>query len=152
MKSWPRPSANGTPYSAIGNVDTVPFVGDPQDLGYAGNPGFQTYYYSDRGAFRFDNVYRTDVALNYSFFIDIGGGQLEVFIQPEITNIFNENAVVDVNSTIIGPRQGMEPFDPFTETPVEGVNWEYGSSFGEPQGADDYQLPRTFRVSFGLRF
>ena len=111
-----------------------------------------TYFFSDRGAFRTENVSSTDLAINYSFFIDIGGGQLEVFIQPEITNIFNENAVVDVNSTIIGPRQGMEPFDPFTETPVEGVNWEYGSSFGEPQGADDYQLPRTFRVSFGLRF
>ena len=73
-------------------------------------------------------------------------------IQPEVINIFNESAVMTVNASVNGPRQGMEAFDPFTETPVEGVNWEFGSSFGQPQGFDDYQLPRTFRVSFGLRF
>jgi hypothetical protein len=111
-----------------------------------------TYFFSGRGAFRTDDVSRTDLAINYSFFINIGGGQLEVFIQPEVINIFNESAVVAVNASVSGPRQGMEAFDPFTETPVEGVNWEYGSSFGQAQGADDYQLPRTFRLSFGLRF
>jgi hypothetical protein len=46
----------------------------------------------------------------------------------------------------------MEPFDPFNETPVEGVNWEYGPNWGEAQAAGDYQQPRTFRFSFGLRF
>ena len=38
------------------------------------------------------------------------------------------------------------------ETPVEGVNWEFGPSFGEPQSATAFQQPRTFRFSFGLRF
>ena len=144
---------SGTPYSAIGNVDTVPFVGDPQDLGYAGNPGFKTYYYSDRGAFRFDNVYRTDIALNYSFFIDIGGGQLEIFVQPEVQNLFNQHAVIDGNTNVLDPtNSSMADFNPFTETPVQGVNWDYGPTFGEPINDADYQLPRQFRVSVGLRF
>jgi hypothetical protein len=30
---------SGTPYSATGNVNTIPYVGDPADLGYAGSPG-----------------------------------------------------------------------------------------------------------------
>jgi hypothetical protein len=143
---------SGTPYSAAQSIDTTPYAPDPFALGYSNYPPYMNYFFSDRGAFRTENVSSTDLAVNYSFFIDIGGGQLELFIQPEVTNIFNESAVVDVNSTVNGPRQGMEAFDPFTETPVEGVNWEYGPSFGEPQGADDYQLPRTFRLSFGLRF
>jgi outer membrane receptor protein involved in Fe transport len=143
---------SGTPYSAIQTISTVPFVGDPEDLGYVGTPPPQFYYFSDRGAFRTENITSTDLAINYSFFLNILGGQLEAFVQPEVTNIFNEDAATSVNTTILGPRQGMEEFDPFTETPVQGVNWDYGDSFGEPQSAANYQQPRTFRVSFGLRF
>ncbi|MBD3851972.1 MAG: TonB-dependent receptor [Acidobacteria bacterium] len=143
---------SGTPYQATQSIDTTPYAPDSGALGYVNDPPYMTYFFSGRGAFRTDDVSRTDLAINYSFFINIGGGQLEVFIQPEVINIFNESAVMTVNASVNGPRQGMEAFDPFTETPVEGVNWEYGSSFGEAQGADDYQLPRTFRLSFGLRF
>jgi hypothetical protein len=143
---------SGTPYEGTQLINTTPYAPDSEALGYANDPWNMDYYFTGRGAFRTDNVSRTDLAVNYSFFINIGGGQLELFIQPEVINIFNESAVVNVNPSVIGPRQGMEAFDPFTETPVEGVNWEFGSSFGQPQGADDYQLPRTFRLSFGLRF
>ncbi len=143
---------SGQPYSALQTINTTDFVGDPADLGYVNNPPPQTYYFSDRGAYRIESVTRTDLAINYSFFVNIGGGQLEFFLQPEVTNIFNESAATVVNTTVNGPRQGMEEFNPFTETPVEGVNYELGSSFGEPQSAADYQLPRTFRVSIGLRF
>ena len=143
---------SGTPYEGTQSIDTTPYAPDSEALGYANDPWNMDYYFTGRGAFRTDNVSRTDLAINYSFFINIGGGQLEVFIQPEVINIFNESAVVNVNPSVNGPRQGMEAFDPFTETPVEGVNWEYGSSFGEAQGADDYQMPRTIRLSFGLRF
>jgi outer membrane receptor protein involved in Fe transport len=144
---------SGTPYSAFQGINTIPFVGDPADLGYIGSSlGAPSYYFSSRGAFRTDNVTRTDLAVNYSFFINIGGGQLELFVQPEVTNIFNENTAQVVNTTVAGPRQGMEAFDPFTETPVEGVNWDFGPNFGEPQRTTDFQLPRTFRISFGLRF
>ena len=144
---------SGTPYSATQTISTVPFVGDPADLGYVGTSlGAQTYFFSDRGAFRTDTVSRTDLAINYSFFINIGGGQLEMFLQPEVINIFNESAVVAPNTTVASTRQGMEAFDPFTETPVEGVDWEFGPNFGEPQAAADYQQPRTLRFSVGLRF
>jgi len=145
---------SGTPYSAIGTVDTVPYVGDPADLGYFSNPGAQSYFFSDRGAFRSENVSRTDLSINYSFFINLGGGQLELFVQPEVTNVFNESAVLAPNTTVFTARNdsSLETFDPFTETPVEGTNWRKGDSWGEAQSEDDYQLPRTYRISFGLRF
>ena len=52
----------------------------------------------------------------------------------------------------------LKPFNPFTETPVEGVNWVKGPNFGKPISADALQLadrslaPRTYRLSLGLRF
>jgi hypothetical protein len=46
----------------------------------------------------------------------------------------------------------MQPFDPFTETPVEGVHWEKGPLFGQPVSAGAYTLPRDVRCSFGFRF
>ena len=144
---------SGTPYSALQTINTVPYVGEPEDLGYIGSSlGPVNYYFSDRGAYRMDSVWSTDLAINYSFLINVAGGQLELFVQPEVANLFNQSSATTVNTTVLGPRQGMEAFNPFTETPVEGVNWETGDSFGEPQSANDYQLPRTFRISFGLRF
>jgi hypothetical protein len=145
---------SGTPYSAFGKVDVVEFVGDPADLGYVGWPAAPNYYFSDRGAFRTENVTRTDLAINYSFFINLGGGQLELFLQPEVTNVFNEQAVVAPNNTTLTARNdgSLEVFNPFTETPVEGTHWRKGDSWGEAQSEGAYQLPRTFRISFGLRF
>jgi hypothetical protein len=46
------------------------------------------------------------------------------------------------------PRQ----FDPFTQTPVEGVNWSKRASFGHAQSRFAYTTPRTFRIGFGVRF
>jgi outer membrane receptor protein involved in Fe transport len=145
---------SGSPYSAFGSVDVVDYVGDPADLGYYGWPGTPNYFFSDRGAFRTDDVTRTDISLNYSFFINIGGSQLEIFLQPEVVNLFNEHAVVDPNNTTLTYRNdsSLESFDPFTETPVEGVNWRKGSSWGEAQSEGDYQQARTVRFSVGLRF
>ena len=145
---------SGTPYSAFGKVDVVEYVGDPADLGYYGWPAAPNYYFSDRGAFRTENVSTTDIALNYSFFINIGGGQLEFFLQPEVTNVFNEQAVINPNTTVYTARNdaSLEPFDPFTETPQRGVHWDYGPSFGEAQAEEDYQDARIFRLSVGLRF
>jgi hypothetical protein len=46
----------------------------------------------------------------------------------------------------------LETFNPFTETPVEGRHFRLGESFGTARNALDYQTPRTYRVSFGVRF
>jgi hypothetical protein len=145
---------SGTPYEAAATINTIQYVGDPADLGYAGSPGNVTYFFSDRGAYRWDNVSRTDIALNYSFFLNLGGTQLELFLQPEILNVFNEDAVVAGNTTVRTAvnTSALQAFNPFTTAPVEGVNWEKGSSFGEARDQNDYQAPRTIRFSVGLRF
>ena len=62
----------------------------------------------------------------------------------------------DVDTTVLtadnDTQLGLVPFDPFTETPVRGTNWELGDNFGKPVSKDAYTVPRTFRFSVGLRF
>ncbi|MFV2071823.1 MAG: hypothetical protein ACC742_04115 [Thermoanaerobaculales bacterium] len=68
-------------------------------------------------------------------------------------NAFNQQAQVSGDTTInVHDTNGSSTFNPFTETPVEGVNWDFGSRFGEPQSENDFQMPRAFRFSLGVRF
>jgi len=147
--AWLETFVTGTPYGAVGDTIVSPFVQNP---GYQTPPDLNSYFFTARDAYRTDDVHSTDIALNYSFFIPAGSGNVELFLQPEITNLFNENAIVHPSTAILTPASGMEIFDPFTETPVEGVNWMKAPSFGQAINADSYQYPRTFRVSLGVRF
>ena len=149
--SWLESFSSGTPYGALGAVRSYLYVTNP---GYFNRPATVSYYYTPRDAFHTDSVHSTDLALNYSFFLPIAGADVELFIQPEIVNIFNESAVINVDQTVRDRTNSgaYTDFDPFTETPVQGVNWDYASTFGQPQSVTDYQQPRTFRVSLGVRF
>ena len=119
-----------------------------------------SYWYTNRDAFKTDDVTRTDLSLNYGFQWNAFGRGMEIFVQPEIINIFDESAVdgvytgtADYNtaSSTCSPNP-CERFNPFTTTPVEGVNWAKRDGFGEPEDENDYQTPRTYRVSVGFRF
>ena len=46
----------------------------------------------------------------------------------------------------------MVRFNPFTTTPVLGVNWQPSPSFGTPLNRFAFTSPREFRVTFGVRF
>ena len=73
---------------------------------------------------------------------------MEVFLQPEMLNVFNEDGVLTPDNG----TDTLQAFDPFTTTPVEGTHWERQEGFGEAQGELDFQTPRTFRFSVGFRF
>jgi hypothetical protein len=46
----------------------------------------------------------------------------------------------------------MQTFNPFTQTPVEGVNWSKRPTFGTAINKFAYTTPRMFRFSVGVRF
>ena len=147
---------SGTPYGAAGGVDARPFA---DTTGYETPPNTTTYFFTARDAFRTDDVTRTDVALNYAWRFGLFGKSVEVFFQPEVLNVFDEDAVngiLDIDTTVndeTSPGGGsFETFDPFHQTPIEGVHWEKGPEFGQPTHEDAYQTPRTFRFSVGFRF
>jgi outer membrane receptor protein involved in Fe transport len=148
---------SGTPYSALGTIDVRPYVSQAILDDYRQEPSGINYYFSDRGEFRWDDAMATDLAINYSLPISRVG----LFAQAELINAFNDDAVTAGNTTILTASQDpdtLSPFNPFTETPVEGVHWRKGTNFGKattpttPGAQGHYLLPRTFRVSFGLRF
>lgn len=155
---------SGTPYSALGSIYSYPYVTNP---GYATRPTTVTYYFSKRGAYLTDNISRTDIGINYSFRFPALGSDVELFIHPYVTNVFNNMGVVNVDQTIYTRYSGSSwlLFDPFNATPKEcpqgtaradckamGANWQKGPNFGKPLSATDYQTPRTYIVSLGVRF
>ncbi len=144
---------SGTPYGAVGSVSTGPYVAD---VGYETPPASVNYYFTKRDAFRRPNINSTDLALNYSYFF----GPVEIFVQPQVTNVFDNEAVIAVNTTVetrVNRRNDYLAFDPFTQTPTQGArgtgaNWNYGPNFGKPTSSASFQAPRLFRIGFGVRF
>jgi hypothetical protein len=146
---------SGTPYGAVGSASLLNVAGQP----YLTNPGYKlpptsiTYYYTARDKFHTPNISSTDVALNYSFFLK-GPFQksYEIFFQPEVLNVFNYKGFTAVNNGVLDDTTGKIKFDPYTDKPVQGVNWDKNGNFGRPRSPLDYQTPRTFRFSVGIRF
>jgi outer membrane receptor protein involved in Fe transport len=149
---------SGTPYSAIGAIDVrYRDAFNPGQPGGVENPGYNfpptsvNYFFSDRGAFRWDDVTATDVALNYYLPIR----NVNLFLQGELINAFNQAAQISGNTAVITRQQdaSLLRFNPLAgEVPVEGVHYRLGGQFGQPTSPNHYQLPRTYRFSAGLRF
>lgn len=153
---------SGLTYSAAGTIDMFTaeeMEGYPANPGYVTPPTSATYFFSDRGAFEFDDLTATDLALNYALPI----GPVEVYVQGEILNLFDESAQISGDNNVFTARDGApdcvqadgsdcDLFNPFNQAPVEGVHWVKGPNFGDARSPNDYQNPRTYRFSAGFRF
>lgn len=150
--------ASGTPYGAVGAVDTrFNATTNPTGVvnpGYAIPPATVTYFFTDRDEFRTDDITATDLSLNYGFVWNTFGKEVEIYLQPEVLNVFDEQGVGFVNLAVQDATNttGLQRFNPFTTEPVEGVHWRKGPNFGKPTNELHYQQPRTFRFSVGFRF
>jgi hypothetical protein len=157
---------SGRAYEEAGSIT---LINPATRANYVTNPGYltppvrATYYFSGRGSIRTPSIYRTDLSINYAF--KLAG--LNLFAQPEVINVFNRQEVDTTDSRFFdlsirtadnggactnSPTGRCLPFNPFTETPVEGVNWQRGPNFGKAINPFGYQTPRTFRFTVGLRF
>src|SRR5207237_9640808 len=110
-----------------------------------------------RDAFRTDSEFRTDMSATINHSVGVGGSRkLDLFIQMHVLNIFNQfqlcgcgesvfnnggqilftrisTGVLSPGATVPGPTARLQNFNPFTQTPVEGVNWEFSPAFGTAQ-------------------
>ena len=152
-------------YSAVGTIDVRRGTANGPVDGIV-NPGYQTvpssvsYFFSEKGAFRVDDINSTDLGVNYSLPL----GRTNLFVEADLLNMFNEQGIEDpdfVDRTIRtrtsalclqNPTTRCVAFNPFTVEPVEGVHWQKGPNFGKPTQLDAYQQPRTYRLSLGVRF
>jgi outer membrane receptor protein involved in Fe transport len=129
------------------------------------------YFFSNRGAFHWNSIMSTDVALNYELPIH----NFALFAKGEIRNTFNHRANVGGNTTVFTNQnagKGLAAFNPFTQTPIQcptgasaatcttlGANYQFNTTFGQSTGtattfsqAGNYQLPRTYLYAIGARF
>ncbi|MFN7918179.1 MAG: TonB-dependent receptor [Vicinamibacterales bacterium] len=166
----------GTPYGT-GNMtnSATPSGVDPRP--YVTNPGYVTppsgsataYFYIARDAFRLEGEKRTDFSVSYNRKV---AKTLEAFAQLQVLNLFDQFQLCGCGATTVFANGGgvngqtinqailtsvtnaatYQAFNPFTTTPVKGVNWDFGPNFGKAQNRFAYTTPQTVRVSFGVRF
>jgi hypothetical protein len=170
---------SGVPYGAGGDplqggsangVDARPHVPNP---GYTTPPPATStaYYYTARDAFRTEGQRRTDFAANYVYRIP-GGRGVQLFGQFQVINLFDQRQLCGCGAMSVFLNGGSvtattidrsirnaathpalyQPFNPFTQTPVQGVHWDFAPNFGKALNRFAYTTPRTMRVSFGVRF
>jgi outer membrane receptor protein involved in Fe transport len=145
---------SGSPYYAVGGVRAWDYGQAALAYdSYVSHP-LSTYYFTSSRPYHWDAQNRTDLGINYSFTFTGLGTSFEFFINPRITNVFNNQAVISGNTSVDDATTdpSLKAFDPFSEKPVEGINWRKGSLFGKPTGPRDYQTPRTYYITFGFRF
>jgi carboxypeptidase family protein/TonB-dependent receptor-like protein len=143
---------SGQPYEVAGPIDDRAYVVNPP--AYRTPPQTVSYFFTSPGTFRTDDISHTDIALNWTIPV---GGSFELFLRPEVWNLFNQKGVIAVDTTVYTAANQtssmkLKPFNPFTDTPVLGVNYAPGPNFGKPTSSASYQQPRTFRLGVGARF
>jgi hypothetical protein len=147
---------------------------------YVTNPGYRTppvgsntaYFYTARDEYRLEGQKRTDFAVNYNYNLSTRGRTVGLFVQAQILNLFDQfqlcgcgannvfqngggvalNTVDRSIQTPVTNSTTRPAFNPFTTTPVEGVNWAKTATFGTALNRFAYTTPRTFRLTFGVRF
>jgi len=141
---------SGIAWSAVGNINPKAYVVNP---GYVTPPTSVPYYFSPRGAFRTSTLSATNLSVNWSRRLP-GLRKGQWFVRAMLTNVFNQATPVRVNRTVLTRNDSVayQAFNPFANTPVLGVHYGYGSDFGKPISPFDYQSPREFSISFGIRY
>ena len=136
--------------------------------------GFDCTDGARRDAFRTVGQKRTDLGINYRFKVP-SAKSLEFFAHADIINLIDQSQLCVCGGTVFGNgnqhgggvaqtridqtvRTNVShpalyaAFNPFTTTPVQGVNWNYGPNFGKALNRFAYTTPKMFRISFGVRF
>ena len=141
----------GQAYSAAERIAPIGIT----NPGYARPPAMVQYYFSERGAYRLDDISSTDVNATYTLPIS----KLNLFVKTDVLNLFNQQGLEfaeNPNSTagpVIEKRVTiLQNFNPLTTAPVEGVHYRLNPNFGKATNKDAYQLPRAYRFAVGLRF
>ena len=110
---------------------------------YASRPSSQTLYFAGRGTETFEDSHLVDLAVNYRLPVwrDFGP-----WLKFDIVNVFNRTPLIGFNTTVVP--------DPNSPKDALGLptGFTRGESFGEGVENADYPMPRTFRVSLGVRF
>jgi hypothetical protein len=140
---------SGAPLNNVGPVPVGNFLENP---GYVSPPPLALYYFNGRGDTAGPAVVSTDVSLSWSS--PLVGERPRVFARLILGNVFNRAVVRRPDTTIVTAilDPSLALFNPFAQTPIEGVHFRRGPLYGQALSADAWQRPRWFGVSAGIRF
>ena len=99
---------------------------------------------------------RAGLAGGIIYMFQIAGGSVGLGLNTTVFTARDNSA----GNCVQANGKACEYFNPFTTTPIEGVHYVKGPDFGKPRTATtfvgtsqgDFQLPRTFLMSFGVKF
>jgi len=113
--------------------------------GYYSLPSGQTLFFGERGSGEYEAVQSLDLSLQYAIPV---WKTLEPWIKFTATNITNEQSLNTFNTQIIPVTAAGAPRDQYglPTTFTKGVN------FGKATASTNYQTPREYFVSVGIRF
>jgi len=139
---------SGRPYGAAGLVLVDGLVTNP---GYATPPAAVLYNFTATDASRTPPLGRTDLGVNYRRRLP-GTIHGELLAAIHVLNVIGSTVewhpeqLVRVQTAFTNPS--LQRFDPFVQTPAEGIHWTM-----EPvAGRQLTTLPRAFRFTLGIRF
>ena len=145
---------SGTPYGAVGNTDPSSYR---TGLPYVTPLTAASYYFTPRDEFRTPASTRTDLAVTYEYRF-AGPRRVSLFAKGEVMNVFDQSELVNaflLDQSVLTASNAptrFQRFNPFTETPVQGVHWDFGPQFGRAASRFAYQPPRALRFALGVRF
>ena len=91
--SWLENYTSGQPYGASRAINSST-VRDQPRLRQRRRPR-SLYNFTAPDAFHTDNIHRSDLSLNYSYVFNAWNRKIELFLQPEVLNVFKEEGVFD---------------------------------------------------------
>ncbi len=143
--------SSGSPYGASANIPAT-FRTNP---GYAIAPATVVYFFTDRDEFHTDDITSTNLSLNYGFTFGAFGKEVEIFLQPEVLNVFDDDGSEIVNQTVLtasNAGSGLTAFNPFTTSPSRACTGGRARTSASRPTSSTCRCPRTYRISLGFRF
>ena len=146
---------SGRPFGAVGLVGVQASGTNP---GYLQPPAAIPYFFTERDAFRTERLARWDIGVNYRRRLPgtIHGDLIAAFQILNVTNqsvVFHPERFVFVRTAFTDPT--LQPFNPFTQTPVQGTHWtldDANTNTDTARAGVPMTMGRTFRFVLGIRF
>jgi hypothetical protein len=109
--------------------------------GFLNEPSTQTIFFNDGETGHFDASHQLDASATFRF---NPRASLGIFLKGEVYNLINTQPLIRFDTQVVpgGPPDALGLPTTYTRA----------ASFGQARSATDFQTPRTFRFSIGLRF
>ena len=123
-----------------------------RDPGYARRPTGQFVFFGERGAGEYEDIHSLDLAIGLGVRV---WRSVEPFFKFAVRNVTNEQGLV-VFDTVVVPCTTAAQAGCDGQAPVDEIGlptkFARGPAFGTARSATDYQVPREYRFSAGIRF